>query len=215
MNMSKWHIVLLHFSLVFLSSNSFAQNDLYETTSDYLTSDNDVTPTQTNFSTNESKTYSAPQTEKIIQTTKTVSVEKTNLVKKTLTSSGEKTIIVNPNTHRWAAYNAQGKLIRSGVASAGASWCPDLHRACHTKSGVFRIYSLGDHSCKSNKFPLGRGGAPMPYCMYFNGSQGLHGSYEVANANISHGCVRVSVSDAKWIRFNFATIGTKVIVKSY
>lgn len=55
----------------------------------------------------------------------------------------------------------------------------------------------------------------MPYCMFFNGRQGLHGSYEVVKGNISHGCVRVHVEDAKWIRFNFAGYGTRVIVRPY
>ncbi len=55
----------------------------------------------------------------------------------------------------------------------------------------------------------------MPYCMFFNGNQGLHGSHELAEGNISHGCVRISVDDAYWVRFNFANIGTKIIVMSY
>lgn len=127
----------------------------------------------------------------------------------------EKVIIVNPRTHTWAAYSANGVLIRSGRASAGSSWCNDLGRSCRTTTGTFRIYSLGSEDCVSSKFPLGEGGAPMPYCMYFNGSQGLHGSNEIYGGNRSHGCVRVSVSDARWIRYNFAHVGTKVIVKSY
>ena len=55
----------------------------------------------------------------------------------------------------------------------------------------------------------------MPYCMYFHGGQALHGSYEVVNGNISHGCVRLHVNDARWLRFNFAEPGTKVIIKPY
>lgn len=55
----------------------------------------------------------------------------------------------------------------------------------------------------------------MPYCMFFNGNQALHGSHELAEGNISHGCVRISVDDAYWVRFNFANVGTKVIVMSY
>lgn len=130
--------------------------------------------------------------------------------------AGEKKIIINPNTHTWHAYSATGKLLRSGIATAGGKWCPDIRRSCKTKSGVFRVFSLGSFSCKSSKYPIERGGgAPMPYCMFFNGSQGLHGSYNVVRGNISHGCVRLKVLDAKWLRFNFITIGTKVIVKSY
>jgi lipoprotein-anchoring transpeptidase ErfK/SrfK len=127
----------------------------------------------------------------------------------------EKVIIINPRKHVWGAYSAEGKLLRAGLATAGSSWCSDIHRACRTRSGTFRIYTLGSRSCYSKRYPVGRGGAPMPYCMFFNGNQGLHGSHEIAEANLSHGCVRISVSDAKWVRFNFATIGTKVVVTSY
>lgn len=130
-------------------------------------------------------------------------------------STGEDVIVVNPSIHRWAAYGADGQLLRTGIASAGANWCADIGRRCRTKVGTFRINSLGSASCISSIYPLGKGGAPMPYCMYFNGSQGIHGSHEIGNANMSHGCVRVSVSDAAWIRFNFAKIGTKVIILPY
>lgn len=127
----------------------------------------------------------------------------------------EKYIIVNPRAHTWSAYSPSGKLIRSGVATAGGKWCRDIKRSCRTRSGVFRIQSLGSRGCKSTRYPLPRGGAPMPYCMFFNGNQGLHGSYQVVRGNVSHGCVRMTVNDARWLRYNFATIGTKVIVKSY
>lgn len=129
-------------------------------------------------------------------------------------ASNEKTVVVDPNVHAWGAYE-DGTLVRAGLAAAGASYCPDLGRPCHTYPGTFRIYSLGSESCKSHIFPIPRGGAPMPYCMYFHGGQALHGSYELADANISHGCVRMDPSDAEWMRFNFANIGTKVIVKPY
>jgi hypothetical protein len=132
-----------------------------------------------------------------------------------IAAPGEKVIIIDPRVHAWGAYTAQGVLLRSGLATSGSSWCRDLGHPCHTKVGSFRIYSLGSSDCYSTKFPLPTGGAPMPYCMYFNGNQAIHGSYELAEANISHGCVRVHVSDAEWIRFNFATKGTKVIVKPY
>jgi hypothetical protein len=129
-------------------------------------------------------------------------------------SSKEKVIIVDPRVHVWGAYQ-NGKLLRAGLATAGNSYCPDIHRACRTKAGTFRIQSLGASNCKSTIYPLPKGGAPMPYCMFFNGNQGLHGSGAVVEGNVSHGCVRLRVGDAEWIRFNFANIGTKVIVKPY
>jgi hypothetical protein len=142
-----------------------------------------------------------------------------------ITPPGEKMIIVDPSIHQWGAYDSDGTLMRSGLATAGSDYCRDLHRRCHTRSGSFRIYSLGSSGCRSKKFPLPRGGAPMPYCMYFNGGQALHGSYgnEVVYGNISHGCVRLHVADAYWLRFNFVEgpnaengyRGTRVIVKPY
>lgn len=132
-----------------------------------------------------------------------------------IAAPGEKVIIVNPRIHQWGAYNANGQLLRSGTATSGGKWCADIHRSCKTKAGSFRIYTLGGSGCRSSKYPLPRGGAPMPYCMFFNGGQGLHGSYQVVKGNVSHGCVRLHVDDAAWVRFNFARIGTKVIVKSY
>jgi len=135
----------------------------------------------------------------------------------------EKIIVVNPAEHAWGAYSANGKLMRWGIATAGADSCKDMKGSCRTKTGVFRIYSLGSSNCVSSKFPLGQGGASMPYCMYFNGSQALHGSYEVEYGNSSHGCVRIHVDDAKWLRYHFVEApnaanqyrGTQVIIKSY
>lgn len=130
-------------------------------------------------------------------------------------NTSEKVVLVDPNVHAWGAYACDGTLIKAGLVTAGADYCPDLHRKAHTHPGVFRISRLGDASCKSHIFPLGKGGAPMPYCMFFNKGQALHGSHELAEDNLSHGCVRLHVSDAEWIRYNFAQIGTKVIVKAY
>ena len=130
---------------------------------------------------------------------------------------GEKVIVINPNVHAWAAYGADGRLIRAGLATAGNRWCPDIHRACKTKPGTFRVQTLGNAYCRSTIYPLPRGGAPMPYCMFFDKNQGMHGSpaSKVVEGNISHGCVRMHISDAEWLRYNFVTIGTKVIVLPY
>ena len=130
-------------------------------------------------------------------------------------ATGEKVILIDPNVHAWGAYNSSGQLVYAGLATAGSNWCPDIGRPCRTKSGSFRVNSLGSPSCKSSIYPLPRGGAPMPYCMFFNHNQGLHGSYEVVEGNVSHGCVRMRVGDAEWLRYNFANVGTKVIVRPY
>lgn len=131
----------------------------------------------------------------------------------TIASRG-KVIVVDPRVHVWGAY-ADGNLVKAGLTTAGGDWCADIKRPCHTTPGTFRISSLGGPGCKSSRYPLGKGGAPMPYCMFFNGNQSLHGSAEVIEANVSHGCVRLEVNDAAWIRYQFANIGTQVVVKRY
>jgi len=133
----------------------------------------------------------------------------------TVGTKGERMVLVDPNVHAWGAYDSSGKLMKAGLATAGAEYCPDIKRGCKTGAGTFRIQSLGASNCKSTRYPLPRGGAPMPYCMFFNKNQGLHGSQYVMEGNVSHGCVRLSEEDAEWLRFNFANIGTKVIVKPY
>lgn len=140
-----------------------------------------------------------------------------------ITQRGEKIIIVDPKEHAWGAYSAQGKLMRWGIASAGSNQCRDKRASCRTKSGEFRLYSLGDAACVSSKYPFPTGGAPMPYCMYFNGGQAIHGSHETEYANVSHGCVRIHVDDAKWLRYQFVEgpntanhyRGTKILIKNY
>jgi lipoprotein-anchoring transpeptidase ErfK/SrfK len=132
-------------------------------------------------------------------------------------NKGERAIIVYPSVHAWGAYDEEGNLVRAGIATAGDNWCEDIKRPCRTAVGSFRIVSLGGADCYSTIYPLPKGGGLMPYCMYFHGGQALHGSPDnaVVEDNISHGCVRLKIPDAEWIRYNFAKYGTKVIVRPY
>src|SRR5689334_9769524 len=81
---------------------------------------------------------------------------------------GERMVLVSPRENQWGAYDPNGRLIRSGIASLGADYCPDMGQECHTETGHFRIRSLGGAGCVSPSFPMPNGGAPMPFCMYFN-----------------------------------------------
>lgn len=133
-------------------------------------------------------------------------------------TKGRKTVVIDPNVHAWGAYGHDGNLIRAGIATAGGTVCPpDEEGSCRTGIGKFRITSLGDGECYSKTYPRPYGGGLMPYCMYFNGGQALHGSPDpiVVEDNVSHGCVRMRISDAEWMRFNFAEIGTPVVVMPY
>jgi len=131
--------------------------------------------------------------------------------------TGEKIVIIDPKVHAWGAYDPEGDLVAAGLATAGADWCSDIRRACRTKAGTFRVFSLGSVHCKSSIFPIPRGGAPMPYCMFFNRNQAMHGSHgkNVIEGNASHGCVRLRIEDAEWLRKNFVDIGTMVTVYPY
>lgn len=130
-------------------------------------------------------------------------------------ATGGRVFVFNPKRLAWGAYNANGELIRSGRASGGKGYCRDVRRRCRTPIGHFRVYRKGSSGCRSSKFPLGRGGAPMPYCMFFYHGFAIHGSPDVPNYNASHGCVRVLPSAAQWLHGNFIRHGTKVIVQPY
>lgn len=125
------------------------------------------------------------------------------------------TFIFSPRSLSWKAINASGKVVRTGKGSGGRGYCPDIHRSCRTPTGTYSIISKGGASCKSSRFPVGKGGAPMPYCMFFSKYYAVHGSYDVPNHNASHGCVRIDPSEAKWLSNNFMHVGTKVVIKSY
>lgn len=129
--------------------------------------------------------------------------------------SAGNTFIFNPNTLVWKAIDADGTVIRTGKGSGGKKYCADVGRSCKTPSGVYRVMSKGGPGCASGKYPLGKGGAPMPYCMFFKKYYAIHGSPDVPGHNASHGCIRVLPGDAKWLSHNFVKIGTKVIVKPY
>ena len=114
-------------------------------------------------------------------------------------ANGEKTIIVDQAKLAWAAYDYEGRLVKWGPISSGKDYCRDVGRACNTKPGIFYIFAKKDRRCKSNIFPVGEGGARMPYCMFFYRGYALHGSHEVLGRRDSHGCVRLFTRDAKWL----------------
>lgn len=116
---------------------------------------------------------------------------------------GEKIIYVSLHDLAFGAYDESGTLQYWGPVSGGQEYCPDIGRRCTTHTGKFTIYRKEGSGCVSTKFPVGRGGAPMPYCMYFYNGFALHGSYEVPGYNASHGCVRMFVNDAKWLNQEF------------
>ncbi|MCH9755562.1 MAG: L,D-transpeptidase [Gammaproteobacteria bacterium] len=133
----------------------------------------------------------------------------------------EKQIIVDQDKLAWGAYDEHGKLLNWGPIASGRDKCPDSSKSCKTMSGIFRMFSKENSHCSSDVYPVGRGGAPMPYCMYFHKGFAMHGSNDIPGYRASHGCVRMFTRDAKWLNEEFVEIstdennqkGTKVIVR--
>jgi hypothetical protein len=134
----------------------------------------------------------------------------------------EKQIIVDQDKLAWVAYDAEGRLIKWGPISSGADRCSDNSSpTCRSLTGIFRVFSREGAKCTSDVFPIGKGGAKMPYCMYFHKGVALHGSDDIPGYRASHGCIRMFTQDAKWLNENFVEsstdrnnhLGTKVVVR--
>ncbi len=135
-------------------------------------------------------------------------------------TQGKKLVLVDPNVHVWGAYAEDGHLVKAGIATAGGTVCPPDEQGeptCRTAVGTFHVTNIGGSECYSKTYPRPHGGGLMPYCMFFNNGQALHGSPDpvVVEANVSHGCVRMRISDAEWMVNNFVRVGTKVRVLPY
>lgn len=127
-------------------------------------------------------------------------------------TNGKKLLIVNLTQQAFGAYDSNGTLVHWGPVSGGKGYCPDVGRGCNTSTGSFKIFRKQGEECISSRFPIEtNGGAPMPYCMHFNGGYALHGS-TLPGYHDSHGCVRLFFDDAKWLNHHFTSIGTPVIV---
>lgn len=133
----------------------------------------------------------------------------------------EKQIIVDQEKLAWGAYDAAGNLLMWGPISSGRDKCSDSNKSCRTLAGIFRMFSKESVHCTSDVFPIGKGGAKMPYCMYFHKGFALHGSDDIPGQRASHGCVRMFTQDAQWLNEHFVELssernnfmGTKVTVR--
>jgi hypothetical protein len=136
-------------------------------------------------------------------------------------SEHEKQVIIDQDKLAWAAYDAKGQLVNWGPIASGRDKCPDSNKACKTLTGIYRVFSKENEKCRSDIFPIGKGGAPMPFCMYFHKGFAMHGSNDMPGYRASHGCVRMFTRDAKWLNHEFVdstnektnTLGTKVVVR--
>lgn len=135
-------------------------------------------------------------------------------------ATGGKEILIDQEKLAWGAYDATGKLVTWGPISSGRDKCSDSNNSCRTQAGSYRIFSKEGNKCRSGVFPIGKGGAKMPYCMYFHKGFALHGADDMPGIRASHGCIRMFVKDAKWLNEHFVELssernnfmGTRVVV---
>lgn len=130
-------------------------------------------------------------------------------------ATGKPVFVYDPSKLSWAVYNGDGMLVRTGPGSSGRDYSPDVGRGTRTPAGVYHIYSKAGPYYRSKIFPKPRGGAPMPYAMFFRGGYAIHGSFDVPSYNASHGCVRILPEDAQWLSQNILSYGATVIIEPY
>lgn len=131
-------------------------------------------------------------------------------------------VVVDPTRMSFSAYRA-GRLVRTGKAVSGRPRCvEDTRKSCRTPRGLHTVSAVFGRGKRSRIYPLDctdhrRCGARMYYYMRFGpNGEGLHGSDQMgANANVSHGCVRLHTADARWLRLNLVRPGVKVLIRPY
>ena len=92
-----------------------------------------------------------------------------------------------------------GTIVKTGPVSTGK-------RGHKTPSGQFVIHAKRANAW-SNKYK-----APMNYAMFFIGGKYAIHQGALPGYPASHGCVRVSKNDARFL-FNQVSVGTKVFIK--
>lgn len=130
----------------------------------------------------------------------------------------EQTIVIDLKHFKWTAYDYDGKEIKTGLASGGKRYCPDINRGCKTLHGIFYPLVKYTKYHRSSLYPLDKKNkAKMPWAVKIN-SQSIHGSSENEwKGNFfhhSHGCIHVENKMAQWINL-FVTHLTKIIVLPY
>lgn len=102
------------------------------------------------------------------------------------------------------------RLVFAAIAATGIENLP-------TRPGLFQVYEKHETTPMSGSFEADRSDfyylENVPWTLYFDEARALHGAYWRAKLGIaqSHGCVNLSVADARWI-FEWAEEGDWVYV---
>jgi lipoprotein-anchoring transpeptidase ErfK/SrfK len=112
-------------------------------------------------------------------------------------------IEVELSAQRLTAWNGK-KRVRSFMVSTGKKRTP-------TRIGRFRIQSKHRTSRMRGS---GYNIPNVPHVMYYSGGYALHGAFwhNRFGTPISHGCVNLRPSSARWL-YNWASVGTPVVIR--
>ncbi len=119
----------------------------------------------------------------------------------------EKLITVDTTKQRLYAWEG-GQLLKEFKVSTGMRYTP-------TVKGSFRIYIRNEKQNMKGSYPPYEPYfiKDVPYVMFFKGAYAIHGTYwhNKFGSRASHGCVNLSVADAKWV-WDWSGMGTRVEV---
>ena len=127
--------------------------------------------------------------------------------------TGHKILVVDLRVFAFGAYDKLGQLVYWGPATGGTLKCIEGEGSCLSAQGDFRIFKKLGADCISHTYPLHtKGGAPMPYCMFYHRGFAIHSSTLSGPFNHSQGCVRLFYDDAMWLNKFFVKVGTEALV---
>jgi len=111
-------------------------------------------------------------------------------------------IEVDLSEQRLVAWNGRTR-VRTFVVSTGKRRTP-------TRTGTYAIQSKHRSSRMRGQ---GYNVPNVPYAMYYSGGYALHGAYwhNRFGTRMSHGCVNLRVSHARWL-YSWAPRGTRVVI---
>lgn len=120
----------------------------------------------------------------------------------TQTQPKNRWIEVDLSSQRLVAWNGK-QQVKSFIVSTGKRTTP-------TRMGTYTIQSK---SSSSRMRGQGYNVPNVPYVMYYSGGYAVHGAYwhNSFGTPVSHGCVNLRVSQARWL-YGWTPTGTRVVI---
>lgn len=101
-----------------------------------------------------------------------------------------------------------GKILQEFKVSTGMRYTPTVRGSFKIRSKIEKQNMKGNYPPYEPYFLK-----DVPNVMFFYGAYAIHGTYwhNKFGSRASHGCVNLSVADAKWV-YDWAQVGTRVEV---